>query len=117
MFKQECYKFLDMMVSLRANAINDAVAKALASEHAKYVEELTDAKNIYIAEETQKTQAAIRKLQEELEAKKVACTNDTEIAIKAHKEQVTANAKEQAAARYDRFISEVSQSVDRANIN
>lgn len=117
MFKQKCNDFLDAITSLRTTAINEAVNKALATTHAKYVEELTSAKNSYIAEEREKTQAKILALQAELDRKVVSCTKETEMAITTHKEKIVEDAKVKASAEYDNFILGVSKLVDSTHIN
>lgn len=116
MFKNKCNAFLDDITAIRATAINEAVTKALATEHTPYVDELNSVRDKLIVEETEKTNKQIRALQEELEKKKNNCIAETEIAIRTHREKVMCDAEQKAKANYDTFILEVSRLVDSSNL-
>ena len=89
----------------------------MATDHANYVKELTDAQDNYIKEETEETQAKILALQEEHNRKVVSCKKETETAINTHKEKVVKDAETKARTEYDNFILGVSRLVDGTHIN
>lgn len=115
-FKDECTRFLDNIVSLRSTAINNAVNDALAKEHTPYERELIARRDALITERRVKLAEIIRTMQADLEKEIAGYNEETSKAIEEDKNRIIAEATKKASAQYDNFILGVGKLVDETKL-
>lgn len=115
-FKNECNVFLDKMVEMRNALTQQAVNEQIAKVHVPYVTELTAQKEKLIEEAKAEYERNVAALAAALQGKISQLNTETEAAIASHKTRITLETENAMRAKFDAFILNTSELVDKSGI-
>lgn len=115
--KTKTEEFLQNVLVMRSNAINEAVQRELQTKHEPYRAQMVAARDKIISNEKQILDAKIAQLKKEHDGKISTCVADFEKAIQTNKDEVTRSAEANVKAEYDKFIEGVAAVADNIKTN
>ena len=115
-FKNECNVFLDKIVEMRNALTQQAVSEQIAKVHIPYVTELTAQKDKLIEEAKAEYERNVAALAAALQGKISQLNTETEAAIASHKTRITLETENAMRAKFDAFILNTSELVDKSGI-